>query len=69
MSQQNLPDQPFTDQSIMPFGIHRGKAMANVPAVYLLWLHNEGCFDDKVRKYIINNLDALNQEVSKIQKR
>jgi uncharacterized protein (DUF3820 family) len=49
----------------MPFGQHRGKAMINVPAQYLLWLFNKGCDHEQVRRYIIENLDALNKEVSK----
>ena len=61
--------QPLTDQDPMPFGKYRGKAMANVPAVYLLWLYNEGCNDMAVRQYITDNLDCLNKEVSKIPRR
>jgi len=53
---------PFNDNSIMPFGAHRGKAMINVPAKYLLWLYNNGCNHEGIRKYIIENLDALNKE-------
>ena len=58
----------ITDNTPMPFGKHMGTAMANVPAVYLIWLYNEGCSHEGVRKYIINNLDALNKEVSKIKR-
>lgn len=47
----------------MPFGKYEGKAMINVPAQYLLWLFNQGCNHAGVRKYIIENLDALNKEV------
>ena len=61
--------QTLTDKDPMPFGKYRGKAMANVPAVYLLWLYNEGCNDTAVRQYITDNLDCLNKEVSKIPRR
>ena len=30
----------MTDQDPMPFGIHKGKAMANVPDSYLFWIYN-----------------------------
>lgn len=60
--------ETFNDNSIMPFGKHRGKAMANIPAVYLLYLNGCENIDARVKKYIINNLDALNKEASKIKR-
>jgi len=59
----------MTDTDLMPFGIHKDKKMANVPAKYLLWLWDEGVTHPGVRKYIIDNLDALQKEVGKIPKR
>lgn len=55
----------YTDTTTMPFGKHKGVAMANVPAEYLLWLHNEGCNHEGVNGYIKNNLMGLKQEASK----
>lgn len=53
----------------MPFGKHRGKAMVDVPAVYLLWLYNNPSFEDgPVKKYILNNLDVINKEASKVKR-
>lgn len=46
----------------MPFGKHRGKAMIDVPAPYLLWLYNSCCDHAGVKQYITDNLDALNKE-------
>jgi hypothetical protein len=37
------------DNSIMPFGKHKGEKMANVPAGYLLWLYNE--IDEKNKTF------------------
>jgi uncharacterized protein (DUF3820 family) len=59
----------FTDNTPMPFGRYQGKAMINVPAQYLLWLYNQGCNHEGVRKYIINNLDALNKEAGQTVRR
>jgi len=56
----------FNDNSIMPFGQHKGKQMANVPAPWLLWLYNKGCDHEGVRKYIACNLEILKKEVSRI---
>lgn len=58
-------DSPLTDNSPMPFGQHKGKAMANVPAQYLLWLYNKGVEHGPVKRYILDNLDALRTEVKR----
>lgn len=55
--------QPLNDNSLMPFGMHRGKKLANVPAKYLLWLYNNGCSDPYVKNYIVSNLEILKKEV------
>jgi len=47
----------------MPFGIHKGKKLANVPASYLLFLHKNGKCFPALKNYITDNLDALDQEV------
>lgn len=46
----------------MPFGKYQGKAMANVPAQYLIWLYNQGCNHPGVKKYILDNLEILKKE-------
>lgn len=53
----------MNDESIMPFGKHKGEKMANIPPDYLLWLYDNGkCYGD-VRKYIADNLDVLKSEI------
>lgn len=49
------------DQSPMPFGIHKGKKMEDVPAAYLLWLRDQD-HEGRVREYIESNLTALLKE-------
>lgn len=66
----------LTDESIMPFGKHKGKEMANVPASYLLWIYDEwtlpnprfGFVHKEVKAYIEENLDVLKKEVKSQQK-
>jgi uncharacterized protein (DUF3820 family) len=58
----------FTDTTQMPFGKFQGKKMADVPAVYLLWLHDNDCHHPGVKKYILDNLQGLKQEVKNIRK-
>jgi uncharacterized protein (DUF3820 family) len=51
------------DNSIMPFGIHQGKTLENVPGTYLKWLYdNNKCFGE-LKDYIKENLDAIEKEI------
>lgn len=51
------------DNSKMPFGKFKNEKMANVPASYLMWLHRESkCYGD-LKKYIEDNMEALQQEI------
>ena len=52
----------LTDNSPMPFGLHKGEKMANVPADYLLWLYHSNKCNAEVRAYIVENMDVLNEE-------
>lgn len=52
----------LTDNSEMPFGKFKGKAMVDVPAKYLLWLFDNGCDHAGVKKYINDNLQVLKKE-------
>lgn len=47
------------DNSLMPFGIHKGKKLANVPDNYLIWLYDNDKCSGELKKYIKNNLDSL----------
>lgn len=59
-------DNAYTDNTPMPFGKHKGKAMVNVPAKYLLILLDMGCNigkdADKVKRYILDNIEVLRKE-------
>jgi uncharacterized protein (DUF3820 family) len=55
----------LTDQDIMPYGKHKGKKMANVPAAYLIWLHENDKCTDEVREYISENIEVLKMEIDK----
>lgn len=52
------------DTDPMPFGMHKGKPMQDVPAKYLHWLYisSPHSGDSPVFDYIRRNLDALKQE-------
>lgn len=53
----------LSDESLMPFGEHKGEKMANVPAAYLIWLYENNKCSADVREYIEANLDVLKQEI------
>jgi uncharacterized protein (DUF3820 family) len=52
----------ITDATPMPFGKYKGKPMVEIPAKYLLWLYDNNCDHDGVRKYLNSNLDGLRKE-------
>lgn len=58
----------MTDESIMPFGKYKGQKLANIPADYLIWLHdNDKCFGE-LKQYIAENMDVLKSEIIQKQK-
>ena len=56
----------MSDDSLMPFGKHKGKKLIYVPASYLHWLWTNGLKSqaktDPLAQYIEENLDALKEE-------
>lgn len=59
----------YTDNTPMPFGKHKGTALANVPAHYLLWVYREGTSNNSLKQYIEDNMDAIKIEASQAQDR
>jgi len=53
----------YNDDTPMPFGIHKGKKLADVPADYLLFLFYEKKGGSELMEYLIENKDALEYEV------
>lgn len=55
----------YTDQTPMPWGMHKGKALANVPDSYLLWLYTENKAQGALKEYIKGNLGSINTNIGK----
>lgn len=57
--------KPLQDTDPMPFGVHKGKQMDQVPASYLDWLHDQSWINDwpRVKRYIENNRRHIDQEL------
>ena len=51
--------QPLKDDSLMPYGKHKGKKMKDIPASYLLWLFTSRNYNNEVKRYILNNMAAI----------
>lgn len=55
----------LTDDCPMPWGIHKGKRMEDVPASYLIYFYDQNKCSADVRAYIEDNLDVLRMEVKR----
>ena len=58
----------LNDDSLMPWGKYKGVKMANVPAEYLRWLHENNKCSGDVKAYIEDNLDVIEVEIKRKQK-
>ena len=52
----------LTDESLMPFGQHKGKKLVNVPDTYLMWLYENNKAHGDLKEYIEDNLDVIKKE-------
>lgn len=48
----------MNDNSLMPFGEHKGKALANIPESYFIWLHKNNKCSGELKKYIEDNFEV-----------
>jgi len=48
-----------TDETIMPFGAHKGKKLANVPANYLIWMYENKRLFPYLEEYVKDNWSVL----------
>ena len=46
----------------MPWGMHKGTAMQDVSAEYLLFMYENGKLPEDVSDYITENLDTLRRQ-------
>lgn len=57
-----MPDK-YTYETLMPWGEHKGKALVNVPASYLLFLFDQPWLRGPLKDYIKENFQSLKQEI------
>jgi uncharacterized protein (DUF3820 family) len=58
----------LTDNDLMPFGMHKGTKLGNVPADYLLYLYHENKITPAVKDYVEANMNVLQTQVARIKK-
>lgn len=57
----------YDDESIMPFGEHKGKKLLDVPASWLLWAYdNIKGLELGLKKYIQENMKQLLTELGEL---
>lgn len=61
----------YTDETLMPWGVHKGKPLDEIPARYFLWVEVQPWFDPannrthrKLNEYIQENRDVLDKEAA-----
>ena len=54
-----------TDETIMPFGAHKGKKLANVPADYLNWMYENNKLFPYLAEYVKDNWSVLETEIKR----
>ncbi len=57
------------DSSPMPFGIYKGRALREVPAGYLLFLHEQGKRYWGLTNFIEHNLEKIKEQAEKNKKK
>lgn len=55
----------LNDESIMPYGTHKGKTLANIPDSYFVWAYENDKCSDAIKEYIEENADVLKIKVNK----
>lgn len=53
------------DNSVLQFGKHKGKKLANIPASYLLWLYENVDNIGELATYVKENMQGLLKEIEK----
>ena len=52
----------------MPFGMYKGKMYEDIPAGYLLYLHDSGKLFGQVLSYVEENLETLRMQAANDKK-
>ena len=56
---QNIQGGKLKDDSLMPYGKHKGTKLANVPSEYLRWMYENDKLNDALKEYVDENPEIL----------
>ena len=59
----------YTDKTVLKYGKHKGKALANVPAGYLIYCFENNLMPPLVAHYVSENMDVLQKEMREAKTR
>lgn len=64
-----MPKQPWTNDTIMPWGDHKGTRLEDVPADYLYWLRGHVWIVDYpgLLAYLNKNADTINEQAEELE--
>lgn len=58
--------EAYTDETLMPYGKHKGEKLGEVPDRYFLFLYEESEIKDKkLLAYVEENMDAIKKNVGR----
>lgn len=62
MKRYDMGKIEYTDESVITFGLHKGKRLIDIPASYLIYLYDNGLTNGPLGDYIKENMDVLRKE-------
>ena len=65
---QKSKAEVLTDESPMPWGMHQGKLLGEVPPEYLVWLYENNKVNGNLKRYIADNLSVLQMQIANQKK-
>lgn len=57
----------YTDTTIITWGKYKGRALANIPADYLLYVYTKGWGNTDFKEYLADNLEIIRAEAIKLK--
>lgn len=49
----------YNEETRMPFGMHKGSLLSDVPPSHLLWLYKQKWVKGYIRMYIFDHMDEI----------
>lgn len=63
-----MPEVTIGDDHVIPFGKHKGKTMAEIPASYHLYMYKMDIYYGAYKHYVMDRLDKLRKMAKEEEK-